>query len=53
LMLDCRSLDFEFLPVPENVSLVFCNSMVKHQLAGGENNVRREQCEAGLRHLKT
>ena len=32
LLLDCRSLDFELVPVPENVKLVICNTMVKHQL---------------------
>jgi galactokinase len=52
LMLDCRSLDFELLPLPENASLVICNSMVKHELASGEYNVRREQCEAGLEYLR-
>ena len=52
LMLDCRSLDFELLHLPKNVSLVICNSMVKHELASGEYNLRREQCETGLRSLK-
>ena len=52
LMLDCRSLDFELLPLPDGVSLVICNSMVKHSLAGGEYNLRREQCETGLHHLQ-
>ena len=51
LMLDCRSLDFTLLPVPGEVRLVVSNTMVKHALAGGEYNVRRAQCEEGVRHL--
>ena len=51
LMLDCRSLDYRLLPLPPQVSLVICNTMVKHELAGGEYNQRRAQCEAGVHHL--
>src|SRR6266446_307807 len=48
LLLDCRSLDFELVPTPEDVKLVICNTMVKHQLSGGEYNRRREECEQGV-----
>jgi galactokinase len=48
VMLDCRSLDYELVPIPESVKFVICNTMVKHELSGGEYNVRREQCEAGV-----
>ena len=51
LMLDCRSLDYRLLPLPKDVSLVICNSMVKHELAGGEYNKRRSECEEGVRRL--
>ena len=51
LMLDCRSLDYKLLPLPQGVSLVFCNSMVKHQLASGEYNKRRTECEEGVHRL--
>ena len=51
LMLDCRSLDYKLLPVPETVRLVVCNTMVKHDLASNEYNDRRAQCEAGVRYL--
>jgi len=51
LLLDCRSLEFESVPVPEQVKLVICNTMVKHEHSGGEYNVRREQCEEGVRIL--
>jgi galactokinase len=51
LMLDCRSLDFEFVPIPESVRLVICNTGVKHKLAEGEYNRRREECEEAVRSL--
>lgn len=51
LLLDCRSLHFEQVATPEQVKLVICNTMVKHELAGGEYNRRREECEAGVRIL--
>jgi galactokinase len=51
LLLDCRSLTYQFVPVPEEVKLVICNTMVKHELSGGEYNRRREECEEGVRIL--
>jgi len=51
LMLDCRSLDSKSLPLPPSVKLVICNSMVKHELATGEYNRRRADCETGVRIL--
>ena len=51
LMLDCRSLDFKLLPLPDNVRLLICNTMVKHELAASAYNERRAQCEAGVKHL--
>jgi len=52
LVLDCRSLGYEAVPIPHDVRLVICNSMVKHQLAAGEYNRRRADCEAGVRILQ-
>ena len=51
LMLDCRSLDYQLVPLKSEVSLIVCNTMVKHDLATGEYNVRRAECEAGVKHL--
>jgi galactokinase len=51
LFLDCRSLQFELLPMPESVRMVICNTMVKHEHGGGEYNRRREECEEGVRLL--
>ena len=51
LFLDCRSLEFELLPLPDNVRLIICNTMVKHALAASAYNERRAQCEEGVNHL--
>ncbi len=51
LLLDCRSLEFRLLPLPDNVRLLICNTMVKHELASSAYNERRAQCEAGVKHL--
>ena len=45
LMLDCRSLEATYLKLPSNVRLLICNTMVRHELAGGEYNERRASCE--------
>jgi len=47
--LDCRSLDFKFVPIPPGLQFVVCNTMVKHDLATGAYNTRREECEEGVR----
>jgi len=51
LMLDCRSLHFEFLPIPSHVRLMVCNTMVRHEHASSGYNTRRRECEEGLRTL--
>ncbi|HEY4903529.1 MAG TPA: galactokinase [Candidatus Sulfotelmatobacter sp.] len=51
LLLDCRSLEFELIPIPDNVRIVVCNTMVKHQHASGEYNRRRAECEEGVKIL--
>ncbi len=51
LMLDCRSLEFQLLPIPPDVRLMVCNTMVKHEHASGGYNTRRRECEEGVRAL--
>jgi galactokinase len=51
LLIDCRSLEYRSLRVPAKVSLVICNTMVKHKLQAGEYNVRRAECEEAVRKL--
>ncbi len=52
LILDCRSLDYRLLPIPDNVRLVICNTMVKHELGSSEYNTRRAECETGVQHFR-
>jgi galactokinase len=52
LMLDCRSLEYQLLPLPHELRLVVCNSMVRHELASGEYNRRRADCERGVKLLQ-
>jgi galactokinase len=51
LFLDCRSLEFKLVPIPTNLRFVICNTMVRHELASGAYNLRREECEQGTRML--
>ena len=52
LLLDCRSLEYRALPLPPNLTMVICNTMVKHEHAGGGYNTRRAECEEGVRLLQ-
>jgi galactokinase len=51
LLLDCRSLEFQFAHIPAGIELVVCNTMVKHDLATGAYNQRRAECEEGVRYF--
>ena len=51
LLLDCRALSFESLAIPDSVKLVISNTMVKHELAFGEYNRRRADCEEAVRRV--
>ncbi len=52
LLLDCRSLEYRLAPIPKHLSLVICNTMVKHSHAGGEYGSRRAEVEEGTLILK-
>ncbi len=50
LLLDCRSLQFQQVPLPsDRARIVVCNTMVKHELGSSEYNKRRAECEQGVR----
>ncbi|GAB4030307.1 galactokinase [Spirosoma jeollabukense] len=54
IKLDCRSLDYTYAPLQmEGISIVLCDSRVKHSLVTSEYNTRRAECEAGVRFLQT
>jgi galactokinase len=52
LVIDTRDLGSRAVPVPSDVRLVICNSMVKHSHAGGEYNERRAEVDEGSRALR-
>ena len=52
LLLDCRSLESKLAPIPPNLNLVICNTMVKHSHAGGEYNTRRAEVEQATATLR-
>jgi galactokinase len=52
LLLDTRTLEYALLALPAGVSLVICNTKVKHSLASGEYNLRRQECLAGVEQLR-
>ncbi|HEY0049951.1 MAG TPA: galactokinase, partial [Pyrinomonadaceae bacterium] len=50
LLLDCRSLEFENVPLDtREVAVVICDTNVKHDLATSGYNTRREECEQAVR----
>ena len=51
LLLDTRSLGYELLPLPDDVSVVVSNTMVKHNLATTKYNTRRSECETAAHAL--
>jgi len=51
LLLDTRSLDRRWVPLPASVRILVCNTMVTHELASAEYNARRAECETGVRAL--
>jgi galactokinase len=51
LLVDCRSLEFTLIPIPDTLRLVICNTMVKHEHASGAYNRRREECDEGVKIL--
>ena len=48
LFLDCRSLEWSLVPV-STAQFIVCNTMTKHDLAAGEYNRRREECDAAAK----
>jgi galactokinase len=51
IVLDCRSLAYDLVPIPSSIHLVICNTMVKHENSSGEYNLRRAQCEEAVARL--
>jgi galactokinase len=52
LLLDCRTLEWQTIPLPAEVSIVIANTKVRRKLTSGEYNKRRLACEEAVRLLK-
>jgi galactokinase len=48
LMIDCRTLDVNYLLLPSSIAMAVCNTTVKHANASGGYNRRREECEEAV-----
>jgi galactokinase len=48
LLFDCRSLEYEAIPIPPTAALVIADTRVRHKLDSGGYNERREQCEQAV-----
>ncbi len=48
LLLDCRSQEFEQVPMPPGGVLVVMNTQVRHELGSSEYALRQAQCREGL-----
>jgi len=51
LLLDCRSLEWELLPIPEDVAIVIADTSVRHNLTTSGYNDRRKACEEAVKIL--
>jgi galactokinase len=51
LVLDCRSLEYRSLPLPENTAIVVADTSVRRKLTSGGYNERRAACEEAVRLL--
>ncbi|MCX6066012.1 MAG: galactokinase, partial [Chloroflexi bacterium] len=52
LYLDCRSLHWQTVSLPSNVSIVVADTTIRRKLTTGEYNLRRDACEEAVRLLK-
>jgi galactokinase len=53
LLLDCRSLDWRTLPIPENISIVIADTSVRRKLTSSGYNERRQACEDAVRIISS
>lgn len=52
MLLDCRSLEYQFLPLPEAIAIIVADTGVRHTLAGSAYNDRRAACEQAVALLR-
>jgi len=53
ILLDCRSQQIELIPFQDaSLTVLICDTNVKHELTGGEYALRRRQCSSALAKLR-
>jgi len=52
LLLDCRSLEWKTISLPEDIAIVIADTGVRRKLTSGEYNKRRAACEEAVRLLQ-
>lgn len=52
LKIDCRSLDFEVVKLPDNVEILAANTMVKHELGGSAYRDRVAECAYAVKAIQ-
>ncbi|MEI8133006.1 MAG: galactokinase, partial [Leptolinea sp.] len=53
LLLDCRSLEYRTLPLPDDVAIVIADTSVRRTLVTSAYNKRRDSCEEAVRLLQS
>ena len=51
LLIDCRSLDRQLIPVPPEVDIVVADTLRRRELLDSQYNLRRQECQEGARLL--
>lgn len=51
ILLDCRSVTHQYVPIPEGVEIVVANTMVKHELGSSAYRQRVAECQEALSHF--
>jgi galactokinase len=53
MLLDCKTMEYQYLPFAQDRhTLILCDTRVSHSLADSEYNLRRQECEEGVRILQ-
>lgn len=52
IFLDCRSLDYELIPLPAGTTILVADSGIRRQLAHSNYNLRPQQCRQAVATLK-
>jgi len=52
LLLDCRSLEWRSLPLPDGIDIIIADTTLRRQLTASAYNDRRQSCETALAELR-